>query len=755
MISNFNEEAQEIIIKAKLEMLELKHPYVGTEHLVLAILHTKNDLTKRLEKYNLTYNRFKKEIINIIGKGSKKSEFFLYTPLLKKVIENAIMDSKDNNNGIVTVEHLLAGLLDVGEGIAIRIFISMNLDLDNMYDEFTSKIYEKNNKSEKKLLIEQLGVNLNKLAKAKEIDPVIGREEEINKIEEILCRRTKNNPLLLGAPGVGKTAIIEQLAVLIENGEVPRNLQNKQIISLDMASAVAGTKYRGEFEERMRKIIEEIENNQNIILFIDEIHTLIGAGGAEGAIDASNILKPALARGKIRCIGATTTEEYKKHFEKDKALDRRFQTVSIEEPSIEKTKNILYKLKPIYEEYHNVKINNSIIDDIINLTEKYIYNRYRPDKQIDILDEVCSKVNIEENSKFIEINSKLNNIKSKKELYIKENNIKKAYEYKIKETEYLKNINNSVEPKEVTQKDIAIVINNKTNIPVYEVLNDNKKIIKEIEVTLKSNIIGQNEAIKKLINITKRIKLGYRENKCISLLLIGPSGVGKTKLSSIYGNLLSKQKVIKLDMSEYSESSSINKLIGSSAGFVGYDDNKYVLSQIKDNPNAVIILDEIDKAHPKIINLFYQILEDGKIQDAKNNYINFKNNIIIMTTNKCSEKKSIGFNKNKSNLINDLKEVFNIAFINRIDDIIYFNNLNEEDIKIIINNKLNELLNKYYKYNIKLTNNINEEILKECNYQYYGARKIEKVIQNKLENIIIDNIINNNNDIYIDSIFSK
>ena len=522
-----------------------------------------------------------------------------------------------------------------------------------------------------------------------------------------------------------------------------------------MASAVAGTKYRGEFEERMRKIIEEIENNQNIILFIDEIHTLIGAGGAEGAIDASNILKPALARGKIRCIGATTTEEYKKHFEKDKALDRRFQTVSIEEPSIEKTKNILYKLKPIYEEYHNVKINNSIIDDIINLTEKYIYNRYRPDKQIDILDEVCSKVNIEENSKFIEINSKLNNIKSKKELYIKENNIKKAYEYKIKETEYLKNINNSVEPKEVTQKDIAIVINNKTNIPVYEVLNDNKKIIKEIEVTLKSNIIGQNEAIKKLINITKRIKLGYRENKCISLLLIGPSGVGKTKLSSIYGNLLSKQKVIKLDMSEYSESSSINKLIGSSAGFVGYDDNKYVLSQIKDNPNAVIILDEIDKAHPKIINLFYQILEDGKIQDAKNNYINFKNNIIIMTTNKCSEKKSIGFNKNKSNLINDLKEVFNIAFINRIDDIIYFNNLNEEDIKIIINNKLNELLNKYYKYNIKLTNNINEEILKECNYQYYGARKIEKVIQNKLENIIIDNIINNNNDIYIDSIFSK
>ncbi len=310
MISNFDEEAQEIITKAKLEMLELKHPYVGTEHLVLAILHTENELTERLKKYDLTYQKFKKEIINVIGKGSKKSEFFLYTPLLKKVIENAVMDSKDNNNGIVTINHLFAGLLDVGEGIAIRLFISMNLDLDNMYDEFTEKIYNNQKKHDKLLLIEELGINLTQKAKNNEIDPVIGREKDIKKIEEILCRRTKNNPLLLGNPGVGKTAIIEGLAMLIEKGKVPKQLQNKKIISLDMASAVAGTKYRGEFEERMKKIINEVEENDEIILFIDEIHTLIGAGGAEGAIDASNILKPALARGKIRCIGATTTDEY-------------------------------------------------------------------------------------------------------------------------------------------------------------------------------------------------------------------------------------------------------------------------------------------------------------------------------------------------------------------------------------------------------------------------------------------------------------
>lgn len=756
MISNFNEEAQNILVKAKLEMLELKHPYVGTEHLVLAILHTKNELTEKLAKYNLTYNAFKKEILNVIGKGTKKSEFFLHTPLLKKVIENAIMDSKDNNNGIVTPNHLFAGLLDVGEGIAIRIFISMNLDLDNMYDEFTSKIYENSHHQEKKLLIEELGVDLTQKAKNNEIDPVIGREEEIKKLEEILCRRTKNNPLLLGNPGVGKTAIVEGLALLINNSNVPQKLQNKKIISLDMASAVAGTKYRGEFEERMKKILAEIEDNDNIILFIDEIHTLIGAGGAEGAIDASNILKPALARGKIKCIGATTTDEYKKHFQKDLALDRRFQIINVEEPTIEKTKEILYKIKPIYEQYHNVSISEEIINSLIKLSEKYLYNHYRPDKQIDILDEVCSKVNIKENKDITNLKSNLNEIKNKKELYIKENNIKKAYEYKIKETEFKKNIFNTTQKKEVTITDIATVINNKTGIPIYEILKDNKKVITDIETNLKKEIIGQDEAISKLINITKRIKLGYKENKCISLLFTGSTGVGKTRLATLYGTLISKQKVIKLDMSEYSDSMSINKFMGSTAGYVGYDDNKYILSTIKDNPNAVIILDEIDKAHPKIINLLYQILEDGKILDAKNNLINFSNNIIILTTNVGSEKKSIGFNQNnKENIINDLKETLNISFINRIDDIISFNKLTKNDILKIIEQKINTLKEKFKEAKINITNNTIDEITKESNYQLLGARSIDKIIKKHLENIIIDNLINNNLNITIDSILSK
>jgi len=755
MISNFNDEAKEIMIKAKLEMLELKHPYVGTEHLVLAILHSNNEVSEKLAKYNLTYNSFKKEILNIIGKGSKKSDFFLHTPLLKKVIENAIMDSKDNNNGIVTINHLFSSLLDVGEGIAIRILIGMNLDLDSIYDEMTLKIYERKKFKKERLLIEELGINLNEKVKNNEVDPITGRTEEIRKIQEILCRRTKNNPLLIGPPGVGKTAIVESLASLIENEVISDNLKNKKIISLDMASAVAGTKYRGEFEERMKKILEEIEQNEEIILFIDEIHTLIGAGGAEGAIDASNILKPALARGKIRCIGATTIDEYKKHFEKDKALDRRFQIVKIEEPTIEETKKIIFKLKPIYENYHNVTISNDVLESIIKLTEKYIYDRYRPDKEIDILDEVCSKVNLKKTNDIVELYNNLKVIKDKKELYIKENNIKKAYEYKIKETEYNNIVSKNKTKKEVTTEDIANVISNKTGIPLYEILKDNKKIINEIDKKLKDNVIGQNEAIKKLIIIAKRIKLGYKDNKCISLLFIGPTGVGKTKLATIFGNIISKQKIIKLDMSEYADSAFISKFIGSAPGYVGYDDNKYALSIIKDNPNAVIILDEIDKAHPKIINLLYQILEDGKIKDAKNNIINFNNNIIIMTSNIGSEKKNIGFNTNDENINNSLKEVFNIALINRIDNIIKFNNLNENDIKKIIKKEINTIKEKYHDAKINISNTVIEEIVKESNYKDFGARKIEKIINDKLENIIIDDIIENKKEINIDSIFSK
>ena len=522
-----------------------------------------------------------------------------------------------------------------------------------------------------------------------------------------------------------------------------------------MASAVAGTKYRGEFEERMKKIITEVEENDDIILFIDEIHTLIGAGGAEGAIDASNILKPALARGKIKCIGATTTEEYKKYFEKDKALERRFQMINVEEPTKEKTKEILLNIKPIYEKFHNVIISDNIIDNIIDLSEKYIYERFRPDKQIDILDEVCSKVNIKGNIIIRKKEEKLIEIKNKKNSYIKNNNIKKAYEYKIKENKYTQELTNNIKPNEVNIDDVANVISKKTKIPIYEILKDNKKIITNIKNILNNSVIGQEEAIKELINITKRIKLGYKENKCISMLFTGKSGVGKTKLATAYANLISNTKLIKLDMSEFSDSTSINRFLGSSAGYIGYDDNKYVLNIIKDNPTSVILFDEIDKAHPKIINLLYQMLDDGCIKDAKNNIVNLNNNIIIMTTNKGTETREIGFVRDSNYKFEELKETFNIALLNRIDTIINFKELNKNDVIKIINIHIENLKNKYKEYELKFSKNIINELLELSEYQTYGARKIEKIINNKIENIIIDMILDNNKTINIDSILSK
>lgn len=768
MLGNFSEEAQIILNNAKEEMKDLKHPYVGTEHLVLAMLKESNVISDKLNDYGINYNSFKTEIISVIGKGTKETELFLYTPLLKKIIENSIIDSKDNSNEEVGIENLFSSLIEEGEGIAIRIFIKMDVDMDDIYEYFISKKTKKvRNKRNKKLLIEELGVNLTEKAKNSELDPVIGREEEVSRVLEILCRRTKNNPILIGEPGVGKTAIVEELCNLIVSNRVPENLKNKKVISLDMASAVAGTKYRGEFEERIKKVLKEIEEDGDIILFIDEIHTLVGAGGAEGAIDASNILKPALARGKIKCIGATTISEFKKFIEKDGALERRFQKIIVDSPSKEKTKNILLKLRPIYEKYHKVKISDSLIDEILNLTEKYIYDRNEPDKSIDVLDEVCAKVSIQNNSNKSEIdvlNERLRELNKLKNDFIIENNLEKAYEYRKEEKEILSRINelglnnnDKMEYKEVTIKDVANVINIKTKIPVYEILQDNAKIIKNIESKLKNNIIGQENAINKVVNITKRIKLGYKDNKVYSLMFVGPSGVGKSFLAKVYAKeLVGGNNFIRLDMSEYSDSMSVNKIIGSAPGYVGYDDNKNILEEIRNKPNSMILLDEIDKAHPKIINLLYQILDEGEIKDAKGNTIKFNNNLIIMTTNIGYENNCVGFNiEHENQILSSLKSEFKLAFINRIDGIIDFNRLNEENIIKIIKNELLKLKNKYSKYKINISNNVIKEIINLSNYEEFGARKINKIIVSNIENIIIDTIIDNKKEINIDTILNN
>ena len=477
MFSKFTEEARKVLIRAKKEMTELKHPYVGSEHLLLAILKDKNSsITKKLNLYGLEYEKFKKEIINIVGVGSEVNEWYLYTPLLKKVIEDAMIESKEQNTE-VTVELLFSSLINEGEGIAIRIMLSMDIDIDKIMEEFNNK-NNKKIKSKKKLMIDEFGYDMNKKALQKELDPVIGREEEIERIIEILCRRTKNNPLLIGEAGVGKTAIVEEVAKKITEGIVPSKLKQKRIVSISMSSLVAGTKYRGEFEERITKMLKELENDTNVIIFIDEMHTLVGAGGAEGAIDASNILKPILARGKLKVIGATTTEEYKKFVEDDKALARRFQTIIVEEPDCKKTKDILLNLKPIYEGFHNVIISNDIIDIIVELSNKYIYCRKQPDKAIDVLDEVCAKVSISKDRKLEQLNSlynELNDITDLKNRAIIEQKFLVASDLRKKEKVIESKINKIEEremykkiPRKVTKAKVIEVINLKSKIPVYE-----------------------------------------------------------------------------------------------------------------------------------------------------------------------------------------------------------------------------------------------------------------------------------------------
>ena len=747
MFGKFSEEAQRVLVDAQKEMSELKHPYIGSEHLLLAILKNNQDLVNKFKKYKITYKSFKEELINLVGIGDNTPDLLLYSTTLKTILENVIIESRETGDEI-SVNELLLSLLNEGEGKAIRILLSLGVDINKLYSDISEKRKIKQKKS-KKLIVEELGVDLTKRAKNNELDPVIGRDIELNRVIEILSRRTKNNPLLIGEAGVGKTAIAEELARRIVSGNVPMPLKNKRIISVDMACTVAGTKYRGEFEERIKKMVKELEDNDDVIIFIDEIHTLVGAGGAEGAIDASNILKPALARGKLKLIGATTISEYKKFIEKDNALDRRFQKVFVEEPDKSNLKNILMNLKSIYEAYHGVKIEEKLIDKIIELSDRYIYDRCEPDKSIDILDEVCTKVSLKEakeEKEIIKLSDCLTKIQTEKNNAIINQNYDKAYSLKEDEEELQSKINKlkldymrKEKVKKVKLKDIVEVVSSKTKIPINEISKDYITSINEIEKTLKENIIGQDEAINKLIDISKKIKLGIKDkNKSYSVLFCGSTGTGKTYLSKLFAeNLVGKNNVIKLDMSEYSESISINKIIGSPAGYVGYDDNKNILEEIRNKPYSVLILDEIEKAHKSVLNFFLNILDEGNCKDSSGKTVRFDNVLIIMTSNAYVSKSLMGFNKNTTN--NSLEDFFSKEFINRIDEIVPFNKFTEEDINKIIIKEANKCYKKYNSENIISLDMINR-IIKESNYEEYGVRKLCKAVRKEIENQIVCNI---------------
>ena len=731
MFSKFNEESQKVLIMARKEMLELKHPYVGSEHLLLSILNNNSDVTKFLNKYGLNYKNLRKEIIKVIGMGNSKSSWFLYTPLLKRIIENAILDSKENNSEI-TVDRLFISLLEEGDGVANRILIGMNIDTDLLYEKFIDKFSYKTKNIKDKLLIYDYSVDLNKKVKDKAFDPVIGRDDKIDRVIEILLRKNKNNPLLVGEAGVGKTAIVEELARRIDKGMVPDKLKNKRILSVSMSSIVAGTKYRGEFEERVNRMIKEVENSNNIILFIDEIHTIVGAGAAEGAIDASNILKPYLARGKIKLIGATTNKEYTKYIEKDKALDRRFQKVYIEETSLKETKLILSKLKPIYENYHGIIIDDEILNNIINLSSKYVSIGMQPDKSIDILDEVCTKTLLEDNEvdkKIKKILSELGNINDKKNMAIIDHNFKLASTLKKKENILEKrlnkiNITNINLKRKASIDTVYEVIKNRTKIPIKDIIEHNTSRIKK---ELEKSVVGQDRVIDEVVSIG----MSNYKKKTISMLFVGKSGVGKTFLAQEYAKkLYPKEAFVKIDMSEYSDKAAISRIVGSNPGYVGYEDKDSVIYKIKDNPYSVILLDEIEKAHPSIMKLFLQVFDEGYMTSSSGEKIDFSNCIVFMTSNLGCNKNRFGFIDNEYNIVLDqVKNFLGIELVNRIDKIILFNNLSKKDINKIINNKIKSIKNIDHDKYIKIVKD-------KFDYKEMNVRDIDRIIKDVLLDVV-------------------
>lgn len=698
MFDNFGINISNLFKSAEKERMDLHHPYVGTEHLLLAILKSNDECLKILNKYNITYDSFYKELVIIVGSSSKEVTINLYTPLLKRVINNALNKCKENNDGIVTIRHLLISMLEEGEGIAIRLLVGMNIDIDSLYDEL------KNNDKlvNKKLSIYEIGILLNDKVDMNEV--VIGRDKEIDLIIETLLRKKKNNPLLIGEAGVGKTAIIEELVRRINNHLVPEELFDKKIVMLEMGSLVSGTKYRGEFEEKLTNILKEVEENKEVVLFIDEIHTMVNAGGAEGAITAGDILKPALARDNIKCIGATTTHEYNKFFDFDKALKRRFEIIMIDEPTTKETKHILQKVKKEYELHHNVLVDEEVIDEIINVTNKFIHNKKNPDKAIDYLDSLCAYVKLKNNytSDLKLLYDELDKTLLKKKECVKKNDYELAlnlYNEEMLINEKINCLKNNTILK-ANKADVLKVLENKTNIPFTK----NKLcFLNKLKIELKNKYYNLNDEIDKIID-TIYFNLSNGQ-VFIKLNLKGKKGVGKTSVVKDIVKDFPRANVINLDMLEYTSSMSLSKLMGVSSGYVGYDKD-YIFNKIRNNTFNILVLDNYEETCDEIKKVFTEIFETGQIRDNKGNLINFNNTIIFIVEDTLDEN-IIGFTNNSNK-----NEIYD-----NYDLIVNFPNLTKQ---ILIN----------YLDTLKINNNVKERIINESNYQKYNYKKVAKLITN-------------------------
>ena len=783
----YTRQAQEALNMARKIAAELKHPYVGSEHLLFGLKRVFTGVAGQvLDKNKVDEEQMEKamDILVSAPEAAKKERKHLeYSPRLRYILEESQNEAVQLASEKVGTEHLLLTMLKDGDCVATRMLMTLNVNIQKLFQDLLlaagidPKEYMENQKDGETVggIIDQYSTDLTQEARVGKLDPVIGREKEIARIMEILSRRTKNNPCLVGEPGVGKTAIVEGLARQIAEGIVPESMKDKRIMVLDLPGMIAGSKYRGEFEERMKKLIREVKTAGNIILFLDELHTIIGAGGAEGAIDASNILKPSLARGEMQLIGATTLTEYRKYIEKDAALERRFQPVTVEEPTEDECIRILEGLKEKYEAHHDVEIEEDALKAAVHMSCRYINDRFLPDKAIDVLDESCSKVKLRgfkvpENIVGTEI--RCGKLEQEKEAALKAGDIEKASELhreqkeaekKLEQAKKRFNKKNEKKKVPVTEEDVADVISMWTRIPVTRLNESESERLKKLDKTLEKRVIGQEEAIQALSKAVKRGRVGLKDpaRPIGSFLFLGPTGVGKTELSkalaeALFGN---EEDMIRVDMSEYMEKHSVSKMIGSPPGYVGHEDGGQLSEKVRRNPYSVILFDEIEKAHPDVFNILLQVLDDGHITDSQGRKVDFRNTVIIMTSNAGAkaiiEPKKLGFTQQedqkadykrmKANVMDEVKQLFRPEFLNRIDEIIVFHPLNEDNMKKIVGLMCKEVVQRakeQLEIILVVRDSVKKHIVETGSDKKYGARPLRRAVQSQLEDKLAEALLN-------------
>lgn len=792
MMQRFTDDAQRVLSFAQEAALELGHDYVGTEHVLIGLTKVKNGVAaKALEELGIVTEDIFEAVEDQVGRGNKKATSIYMTPRVKNVLELAVQVANRMNHNYVGTEHILLGLLSDGGGVAVGILRAMNIRTDDIVEAIRHILGSStngnhsgqegaNNNGDLGELTD-FATDLNESAKQGKIDPVIGRDTEIQRVIQILSRRTKNNPVLIGEPGVGKTAIAEGLAQRIVNGNVPEILRNKRIISLSISSMLAGAKYRGEFEERLKKAIDEVQQHDDIIIFIDEIHTLVGAGATEGAMDAANILKPALARGEFQVIGATTLDEYKKHIEKDAALERRFQPVQVGEPNEEDALEILRGLRDRYEAFHKAKITDEALKAAVTLSSRYITDRFLPDKAIDVVDEAASKVRMKVFSAAPDVKAledRLNTVKKEKEAAVTSQDFEKAAKLRDEEQALVKEIDDkkSVAKEEsdqkliVTEDDIAAVVAQWTGIPVAKIAEEESETLLHLEDELHKRVIGQDDAVTAVAKAVRRARAGLKDPKrpIGSFLFLGPTGVGKTELaralaSSLFGD---ESAMIRLDMSEYMEKHTVSRLVGAPPGYVGYEEGGQLTDAVRRKPYSVILLDEVEKAHADFFNILLQVLDDGRLTDSQGRTVDFRNTVIIMTSNlgakalhknstelgflapkkaesHSNDSKTKDFKEAKKSVLDAVKRHFRPEFLNRIDEMIVFHPLTEEDLTKIVTIIMSDVTKRLEErdLHLEITPEAMKLLVKEGSDFTMGARPLKRAIQRLIEDPVSDLIL--------------